>query len=415
MINPPRKPRANVKVRTFRYQGVHRRTGKPRKGMIEAIDQPQALEQLQSRNISVTTIKEHKDVVLLERKPSDNQLGLFFKEISTLLTAETPMPDAVRSAGRSTTNAKLKRSALSMERDLREEGQDLAAAMSQQPLFAEVTVALLETARVTGRDIEVLATLASSHFWRAKIAGDVRKAINKPIFTLALTLIVMYLLSTKVVPQFVTLIENMNVAVPLVTQIVMGMSRVMTSPFFVIIVAAVGIGVPLLYRVLTRSPEGEATRDALLLRLPLVGPLIRNYILALTSRSLADMISSGVPKDMAMELTGRIAGNKLYDAIFQNAARAVVQGHPIADILEDYPALVPTDFAQIVRNGEEKSSLDTMLITLSEIYEKRVDETVQKVNDSIEPILIVVIGSLVGLVMFGVMMPIITIIQSLNT
>lgn len=404
-----------LKIKTFKYRGVHRRTGKPREGMVEAIDQSRAIEHLESRNITVTVIKEHKDVVLLERKPNLNQLGLFYKEISTLLTAETAMPDAIRSAQRSTSSTKLKRAALTMERDMRDGGMDLADTMRQHPtVFDEVTIALVDTARESGRDIEVLSTLADSYFWTAKIAGDVRKAINKPLYILAFTFIVMYMLTTKVVPQFVGLIENMDVEVPLITRIVMAASGFMTSPLFLVVLAALALGIPLAYRSWVSTEHGLATRDALLLRLPLVGPLMRNYVLTRTSKNLADMIRSGVAKETAMNLTGRITGNKLYEVVFLEAARSVEQGNPMADVLEDYPALIPTDYSQIVRNGEERNKLETMLTTLSEIYEKRVDETVQKMTDSIEPILTVVIGGLVGTILFAVMMPIMTIIQTLQ-
>lgn len=403
------------KVRNYKYRGVHRRTGKPREGMIEALDQTRAIEQLEDRNITVTVIREHRDVVLLERKPSMTHLGLFYKEIATLLTADTPLPDAVRSAQRSATNAKLKRAALTMERDMRDGGLDLADAMRQhRAVFDDVTIALMDTARETGEQPEVLASLAENHFWTAKIAGDVRKSINKPLFIMGFTLIVMYALTTKVVPQFVGLINNMDVEVPTITKIVMGMSNFMTSPLFLILIAALGVGGPLAYRAWTATEAGIAIRDAALLRLPLVGPLMRNYVLTKTSKNLADMIISGVPKEKAMALTGRIAGNRLYEVVFLEAARSVEDGNPMADVLEDYPALIPADYSQIVRNGETKQNLDKMLITLSDIYEKRVDETVQKMTDSIEPILTVVIGGLVALVLFAVMMPIMTIIQTLQ-
>lgn len=406
---------SQLRIRNFKYRGVHRRTGKPREGMIEATCQTRAIEQLEDRNIAVTIIREHKDIVLMERKPGMNQLGLFYKEIATLLTAETPLPDAVRSAQRSTPNPKLKRAALTMERDMREGGMDLADAMRQhRTVFDDVTIALVDTARQTGQDIEVLGTLAESYFWTAKIAGDVRKSINKPLFIMGFTLIVMYALTTKVVPQFVGLIGNMNVEVPTITKIVMAMSDFMTSPLFLVVIASVAIGIPLAYRAWTSTEAGLAMRDALLLRLPLVGPLMKNYILTRTSKNLADMIKNGVPKEKAMELTARITGNKLYEVVFMDAARSVGEGNPMADVLEDYPALIPADYAQIVRNGEVKNKLDTMLVTLSNIYEKRVDETVQMMTDSIEPILTVVIGGLVALVLFAVMMPIMTIIQTLQ-
>jgi len=402
-------------IKTYKYKGVHRKTGKPREGILEALSQDLAMEQLESRNIKVTTIKEHKDIVLFESKPSLNQMGLFYKEIATLLSAETSMPDAVRSAQQSTSNPKLKRAAISIENDLRERGMELADAMRQHPtVFDEVTIALLESAREMGREMQVLGTLANSAFWTAKIAGDFRKSVNKPLYILAFTLIVMYLLSTKVVPQFVDLIENMGVDVPLVTKLVMSMSKFMMSPLFLVVIGLVVVGVPMLYRLWTRTEEGQATRDVLVLRLPLVGPLMKNFILARTSKNLADMISSGVAKETAMQLTGRITGNKLYEVVFAEAARSVEAGNPMADVLEDYPALIPSDYAQIVRNGEEHTKLDTMLVTLSEIYEKRVDETVQKLNDSIEPILTVFVGVLVGTVLFAVMMPLMTIIQTLQ-
>ena len=407
--------KAQENVKTFRYQGIHRRTGKPREGTVEALSESRAIEQLEDRNISVTLIREHRDVILFERKPNLNQLGLFYKEIATLLSAETAIPDAIRSAQRSTSNTKLKRAGLSMERDMREGGMDLADAMrGHRDLFDEVTIALMDTARQTGKDIEVLGTLAESYFWTAKIAGDVRKSINKPLFILGFTLIVMYALTTNVVPQFVTLINNMDVEVPQITKIVMAMSRFMSSSLFLVVVLTIVVGVPLAYRAWIRTEQGTAMRDATVLRLPLIGRLMKNYILTRTGKSLADMISSGVPKEKAMYLTGKIAGNTLYEAIFLEAARSVEQGNPMADVLEDYPALIPTDYAQIVRNGEEKQKLDTMLVTLSGIYEKRVDETVQKMTDSIEPILTVVIGGLVALILFAVMMPIMTIIQNLQ-
>jgi len=403
-----------VTTKTFDYQGISR-TGKLRKGQIEALDAETALLELEGQRLNVTKLEPTKNLTLFQSKPTMNQEGLYLMEIAVLLGATTPLADALQSAHQGSTNPILKRAGIDIEYRYREKGEKLSEAMAAHPkIFDRPTIAMIRAGDRTGKVGGVLQELAELRFWTAEIMSNVRKAINKPMYVMAFALIVMYLLTTRVVPQFMGIITSLKGDAPFITKMVISASKGMTSPLFLLLVALIVIGLPIAYRAFIASPAGRRKRDEILLKIPLVKQLLKNFILARTAKTLAQMLEAGVPREEALVLAGEITGNILYEEIFTEAGRMTAAGEPMAEVFKDYPALIPDRYVKIIQNGEEKGTLTPMLRQLAKIYEKEVDEQVAKVTDAIEPLMTIIVGVMVAIIMMAVMLPMGSIIDSLS-
>jgi len=241
----------------------------------------------------------------------------------------------------------------------------------------------------------------------------VQSAMVYPIAVLSVAAGVIILLLWKVVPIFATLFLGLGVGLPLPTRIVIGLSNFIGSIFgFLILIGFVGIVIGL--KVWYGSPAGRMAIDTTLLKLPLIGILLRKIAVARFTRTLGTLISSGVPILEGLEITARTAGNALIEKSLMEVRKGLEAGRNLADPLKDtnvFPGMV----TQMIGVGEQTGAMDAMLQKIADFYEDEVDAAVKDLLSALEPAMIVILGVVVGGIVISMYLPLFSLIGQLSS
>lgn len=397
----------------FSYE-AYTRSGKPRKATIEAMTQQDAIVTLEGRNLKVFKIQQDRNLTLFEAHPNTAQLALFFRQVGLMQAAGINLQDSLASARNTVNNKKLRKIVLELESKTGSQGQYLYDALGDYPqVFDVLTVAFVQ-ASDKGGDLKQLTRLADMLVWQVAINSKIKKAVQQPLFTFLFSLIVMYGLTTNVVPQFSGILRGIGGKLPPITAFMLGLAELLKTPLFLLGLAVVCVLLPLGIMRYVKTPAGRVQRDTLLTRLPKVRTFIQVFVLARASSTLVSLSQNGIPQEEALRLAGLTTGNVVYERIFQEAALAIRNGGDIAETLENYPELIPDDYARIVRAGETNGTLEALLEQAVFIYTTRVDESVEALTNSINPLLTIFIGGMVAFILLAVFLPLSSIIQTLE-
>jgi type IV pilus assembly protein PilC len=294
-----------------------------------------------------------------------------------------------------------------------ESGSTLSAAMRQyEKVFDALYVNLVEAGETGGILDTILQRLSTYIEKNVKLKRAVKSALVYPIAVLSVAAAVIVLLLWKVVPIFATLFLGLGVDLPLPTRIVIGLSNFVGSIFgFLILVALVGaiIGLKVWYK----TPVGRMAIDRVLLKLPLIGLLLRKIAVARFTRTLGTLISSGVPILEGLEITARTAGNAVIEASLMQVRKALEGGRNLADPLREtdvFPGMV----TQMIGVGEQTGAMDAMLQKVADFYEDEVDAAVKDLLAALEPAMIVVLGLVVGGIVISMYLPLFSLIGQLS-
>jgi type IV pilus assembly protein PilC len=294
-----------------------------------------------------------------------------------------------------------------------EGGATLSAAMRQyERVFDALYVNLVEAGETGGILDTILQRLSLYIEKNVKLKRAVRSALVYPTAVLAVAAAVITLLLWKVVPIFTTLFVGLGVDLPLPTRIVIGLSNFVGSIFgFLVFVAFVGacIGVKVWYG----TPVGRMTIDRILLRLPLVGILLRKIAVARFTRTLGTLISSGVPILEGLDITARTAGNAVIEKALLHVRKALEAGRSLAEPLKE-TTVFPGMVTQMIAVGEQTGAMDAMLQKIADFYEDEVDAAVKDLLAAMEPMMIVFLGVVVGGIVISMYLPLFSLIGKLS-
>jgi type IV pilus assembly protein PilC len=223
---------------------------------------------------------------------------------------------------------------------------------------------------------------------------------------------VITLILWKVVPQFTILFESMNVPLPLPTQIVIGASRFVGSYG---IFMGIGLGIlGFVFKSYYATPKGRYMVDSLSLRAPIIGPLLRKISVARFTRTMSTLIASGVPILDCLEITAKTSGNAVIEQAIFNVKSAIEQGRTIVEPLKE-SGVFPSMVVQMIGVGEQAGALETMLTKIADFYEEEVDVAVGDLMTAMEPMMIVVLGTVVGGIVISMYLPIFTLVGQLSS
>jgi type IV pilus assembly protein PilC len=295
-----------------------------------------------------------------------------------------------------------------------EGGATLSAAMRKhEKVFDSLYVNLVEAGETGGILDAILQRLATYIEKNVKLKRAVKSALVYPVAVLLVAAGVIVLLLWKVVPIFATLFLGLGVDLPLPTRIVIGLSNFIGSIFGLLIVVAFGaIGVGL--KVWYGTPVGRYTIDSILLKLPLIGILLRKIAVARFTRTLGTLISSGVPILEGLDITGRTAGNAVVEKALNHVRTSVEAGKNLADPLKEtnvFPGMV----TQMIGVGEQTGAMDAMLQKIADFYEEEVDSAVKDLLSALEPAMIVFLGVVVGGIVISMYLPLFSLIGKLSS
>jgi type IV pilus assembly protein PilC len=395
------------------YRGTNR-TGGAVSGEQSASNKAELMNLLRRQQIKVSKLSEKgKEFNLPTFKQGVNakDLAVFTRQFSVMIDAGLPLVQCLEILAGQQEN-KTFESVLTTTRASVEGGSTLSAAMRQHDkVFDPLYVNLVEAGEAGGILDTILQRLANYIEKNVKLKRAVKSALVYPVAVLGVAAGVITLLLWKVVPIFATLFLGLGVDLPLPTRIVIMLSNFVGSIFGLMILVVI-IGLVIGVKVWHGTPKGRFILDGILLKLPLVGLLLRKIAVARFTRTLGTLISSGVPILEGLDITARTAGNAVIEKALGLVRKALEQGKNLADPLKEtnvFPGMV----TQMIGVGEQTGAMDAMLQKIADFYEEEVDAAVKDLLAALEPAMIVFLGVVVGGIVISMYLPLFSLIGKL--
>jgi type IV pilus assembly protein PilC len=399
----------------FTYRGTNR-AGASVSGELTAASKTELITTLKRQQINVTKMSEKGKEFNLPTfggGVDSKELAIFTRQFSVMIDAGLPLVQCLEILAGQQEN-KIFQKVLSGTRASVEGGTTLSAAMRQyEKVFDALYVNLVEAGETGGILDTILQRLSSYIEKNVKLKRAVKSALVYPVAVLGVAASVITLLLWKVVPIFATLFLGLGVNLPLPTRIVIGLSNFVGSIFgLLILVALVGAIVGL--KVWYQTPAGRMAIDRTLLKLPMVGILLRKIAVARFTRTLGTLISSGVPILEGLEITAKTAGNAVIEKSLMEVRKGLEQGRNLSDPLKEtnvFPGMV----TQMIGVGEQTGAMDAMLQKIADFYEDEVDAAVKDLLAAMEPAMIVFLGLVVGGIVISMYLPLFSLIGQLSS
>ncbi len=379
------------------------------KGEMEAADERIVRAQLRRRRLRLIKIKEKpKDlseyVPFLQPKVKTKDVVVFTRQFSTMVEAGLPVVQGLSILADQTENITFKKILKQIIDDVEKEGKSLGEALSKHPdVFDRLYVSLVSAGEAGGTLEVVLQRLAEYLEKLEKIKSKVKGALTYPAVVIAIAIIVVAIIMTFVIPVFEKMFSEAGMALPLPTQMVIRMSHFVKSHIHYMI--AMTAALFFVFKQIRRTKKGRYITDALALRLPVFGELIKKSCIARFTRTFSTMVKSGVPILEALDIVSKTAGNSVIEEAILDVKSGIAEGFSIAELLLEHP-IFPPMVVQMIAVGEATGELDKMLSKIAEFYEQEVDATVEALSSMIEPILIVFLGGTIGGLVISMYLPI---------
>lgn len=403
---------------TYQYKARDRQ-GRLVNAVIEAEDMRTAARNLREKGLFIAEIKEpgkglQAEIKLpgLEPQPGLKDLAIFSRQLATMLNAGLPIVQALAILERQTEKKKFQ----AMLKEIRTEvegGANFSEALSKHKLFSRLFINLVRAGETSGTLDAILDRLATFLENELALIGKIRSALTYPAIVFVFAVGVTYFLLTGIVPQFAQILTGLGSELPLLTRALMGISDFLRQGtiFIVLIVVALFFA----YRAYYRTDKGRHQVDQIKLKLPVFGNLMKKSALARFSRTFGLLISSGVNIVEALDITKGTAGNAIVEDILEQTKIAIQAGEPVYTTIQANPQVFPPMVSSMIAIGEETGALDTMLQKIADFYEREVDEAVSALTAAIEPLMIIFLGFIVGVIVAGMFLPLFKIIGTLST
>ena len=392
---------------TYIYAGRTRK-GRVTKGQLDAADERIARIQLKRRNIDVTKLKQKpkdlfESVSFLQPKVTSKDIVVFTRQFSTMIDAGLPLVQGLNMLTEQSQNRTFKRILSQVTRDV-EGGSTLADALGKHPkVFDSLYVNLVAAGEVGGILDTILQRLAAYIEKTQKLKSQIKGALTYPAVVVAIAIIVIAVIMIFVIPVFQDMFSSFGKALPGPTQLVVNMSDFTKSNIHWIILAIIILAFA--FRRYRATPSGRRRVDSAMLRLPIIGELIRKVAVARFTRTLGTMVKSGVPILDALEITARTAGNVIVEEVVMDARSSIAEGQTIAEPLSE-SIIFPGMVTQMISVGESTGALDAMLEKIADFYDDEVDATVAAMTSMLEPLLMLFLGGSIGGLVIAMYLPI---------
>ncbi|MBN1278020.1 MAG: type II secretion system F family protein [Deltaproteobacteria bacterium] len=382
--------------------------GKILKGEMEAGNEKIVEMKLKRRNLTIKKIKPKpkdlfENVAFMQPKVTAKDMVIFTRQFSTMIDAGLPLVQGLTILSEQTENRTFKNILNEITKDV-EGGSTLADAMKKHPkVFDQLFVNLIAAGEVGGILDTILQRLTVYIEKAEKLKSRIKGAMTYPIIVVAIAVIVISVILVFVIPVFQEMFEGFGSALPAPTQIVVNLSNFfknnihyMIGAFIVLIFA---------FKKFRNTERGRKLTDAIALKLPVFGPLLKKVAIARFTRTLGTMISSGVPILDALEIVARTSGNVIIEDVVLEVRSSIAEGQTIAEPLSEsdiFPGMV----TQMISVGEATGALDAMLDKIADFYDDEVDVAVEAMTSMLEPLLMVFLGGSIGGLVVAMYLPI---------
>ncbi|PLX74881.1 MAG: pilus assembly protein PilC [Desulfuromonas sp.] len=393
----------------FAWEGKTR-TGKVQKGTMEANDENAVMAHLRNQGIMPTNVKaagKGLDMEIkipgMEPKVQTKDLVVFTRQFSTMIDAGLPLVQCLDILSRQQENKTFKK-ILTEVKEAVESGSTFADALAKHPkVFDELFVNLVAAGEVGGILDTILNRLAAYIEKAQKLKKQVKSAMTYPTTIIGIAFVVIAVILIFVIPAFETMFADFGKALPMPTQVVINISN-FVQDYVLVIIGAIAF-VIIAFKQIYRTKKGREVIDAVSLKLPVFGILIRKVAVAKFTRTLGTMISSGVPILDGLEIVAKTAGNKTVEYAIYKVKQSISEGKTIAEPLEK-SGVFPPMVCQMIAVGEQAGSIDTMLNKIADFYDDEVDDAVSNLTAMMEPLLMLFLGTTVGGLVIAMYLPI---------
>ncbi len=388
----------------FLWEGTDR-NGKKLKGKSHANDEAQVRADLRRQGVVPTRIKKQsKSLFSGASKITTGDISIFSRQLATMLAAGIPLVQAFEIVGAGHENAAMQKLILAVKTDV-EGGNSLAEALAKHPLyFDDLFVNLVESGEQAGALESLLDKIATYKEKTEAIKKKIKKALTYPAAVLVVALVVTTILLIFVIPSFEDLFQGFGADLPTFTRMIIDLSAFVRAKGFIIVVIVGGAVATFLY-FKKRSRPMRHFLDRVMLKLPIIGPILQKASIARYARTLSTMFAAGVPLVEALESVAGATGNIVYETGVLEMRDEVATGQRLQVAMEN-TSLFPNMVIQMIAVGEESGSLDEMSSKVADFYEADVDDAVDNLSSLLEPMIMAILGVLVGGLVVAMYLPI---------
>ncbi len=392
----------------FEYRATDDK-GKHQTGAIQASSEEAALSVLDKHGLYVTWLRETKEAPLyaksitLFNRVSEKDVMLFSRQLAIMFKSRISLIEALTTIGSQLKSKAFKAEIFQISQDV-EAGTTFSAALAKHhKTFSPFYVNMVKRGEALGKLSDVLDYLAEHLEREHNLKSKIKGAMIYPAFVITVAFVVITLLTVMVLPGLTKILEESGQDLPAITKAVIVFAKFYRQWWWLVVLFLV-LAIVGVFR-LSKTPNGKKIVDRVTLKIPVFGVFLRMMYVSRFGENLSTLITGGVPIVEALGITGNIVGNETYSNIIRQAKDSVSQGNRVADIFEKYPKEFPPIFTQMIRVGEKSGALDETLSEIVKFFRGEMDRNVDTFLALIEPLMIVVLGVLVGGVMASLMLP----------
>ena len=399
-------------AQTYGYK-VRDRSGSLVTGQLVGDSETLVLQRLREMGMTPVEVKRvgtglKTEINLRPGRVKLKQIAVFCRQFATMLNSGLPILRALSILADQTQSAELGKVLIQVRTDV-EQGASLSGAMSKHPkAFTALFVSMVKAGETGGVLDDVLLSLASEIEKEVELRRQIKSAMTYPVVVVALVTLILATMLLFVVPQFETIYSNLGGRLPLPTRILLGVSEAVRSYWYVFAIGATVFSFA--FRRYEKTDRGRARVDALKIRAPVFGPLFHKVALARFSSTLGMLLRAGVPILQALDNVKETVNNRVIARAIDDVKASVREGESIAKPLGKHEVFPPM-VVQMLAVGEETGAVDSMLDKVAEFYNNEVTSTVAALTSLIEPLLIAIIGGMVGAAVVALYMPMFNIIN----
>lgn len=388
--------------------------GMRRTGFVDARTEELALSLLKNQGLYVVSLNERRDSLMDSfmdlRGVPENEIINFTRQFSTMISAGLPLSRALEVLTDQTNNKKMKKVLTDVLRDV-EGGSPLSGALSRYPkIFNRTYQALIKAGESSGKLDEILKKLAQTMEDQRELLSNFKSAMIYPTIVFFAMIGVFVMMMVFVIPKLASMYDSMNIELPGMTKFMIQISRLFSDRFPVLLI--ITVVTTLAVRSFLKSDAGKEFKSFAAFNLPIFGKINRQKELTQLASTLSLLIASAVPIVESLKIVSEVVGNKVFREAALEAAARVEKGNQLSEYFrmnKNFPAL----FSQMASVGEETGQLDSALFRVSEYFSGEVDHSVKGLSAALEPVILIMLGSMVGLLIISIITPIYKITSSL--
>lgn len=390
----------------FNYKAVGK-DGKNKKGAIEAPDRDKAIEKLKAEGLSVTSLSDAGDgrasASVAKKKVKSRDLSVLCKQMVSILNAGVTVIMALDMLSEQMDNKTLKQALMEAKVHV-EKGGSLSEALRLNPtVFPPIMINMVAAGESSG-SMEISFERLSIHFEKDDaLKGKIKSAMTYPIMVMIVAVLVIIVVMVAVIPNFVDMFADMGTELPLPTRIMMAGSDFIIQKWYILVPSVIAIVVVI--KVFFSTPTGQLLFAKMSINAPVFSDLVIKSNASQFARTLSTLMAAGIPMLDAIEQVAKMMGNVIFREGLMNAKAQVAKGLPLSKPLKDMEVF-PTMLVQMVKIGEETGNIEDMMSKVADLYDREVDLATEALTQAMEPITMVIMACIVGMIVAAVYGPI---------